>query len=725
MKKHLYYSLLFCFLFGALPTLAQEQQPAEDVDLYSLSLEELMNVPINSASKKDETLFDAPLSSYTITRADIDKSGATSIMEALRLAPGVIVREQTNGVYDIHLRGFDNILRTSEDFTKSNLTTLVMIDNRPVFNHNLGGTFWEAIPVDLNDVERIEIVRGPSAPLFGPNAVTGVINIITKRIEKDGFYTNASVSAGTPMTTIVNGSVGARLREKFNFIVSANYQNRERFDDDYYKPVDDSYSSAEDVFGSTAANLRFKDTKLALEKWGVNGFLNFAPSDKLNFDLSLGLQDATTQKNFLGSVNGSPYTTGETDSKYINLSAQAYGFHIRGQYQNGHDDLNVNAPPNEYDFAISDVSAEYEIKLGEKASIVPGFSFQHVNYDDTDYYDPNDLEKREAFLNGTSASISTTSGFLRTDVRPVKNLRIVAAVRADKFSSPDDVYLAYEFASTYKINDKNLIRAAVTRSNSGSFIGVNNLNLVVVIPGLNVVRSGNEEVKLLTVNMVEVGFRTQLTKGLQLDFDIFRQHAKDFNAILVTNVAQPIPGVYVPNQQQFRNVPTTATQIGATFSINYVPNEKIQIKPFFTIQKTETEDLLNTETTPETSNPNSDYYDPAKFDVTFYDSKHTHTPSVYGGYLINFKASEKFNINLNGYFFSSHRQYAASDDLNTSKAGDIKSTMLVNLKVNYAITKQINIFANGRNILNSETRQYFGTDKIGGVYLLGAAVNIN
>src|SRR6186713_3388411 len=103
----------------ATPALSQEQVNTQE-DLYDLSLEELMNVPIVSASKKDETLFDAPLSSYTITRSDIDKAGSTSIMEALRLAPGVIVREQANGVYDIHIRGFDNILRTNETNTKTN-----------------------------------------------------------------------------------------------------------------------------------------------------------------------------------------------------------------------------------------------------------------------------------------------------------------------------------------------------------------------------------------------------------------------------------------------------------------------------------------------------------------------------------------------------------------------------------------------------------------------------
>src|SRR5688572_8703442 len=111
MKKLNYLTLLVAMTIVA-PAFSQEQKPEED--LYTLSLEELMNVPINSASKKDETLFDAPLSSYTITRSDIDKAGSTSIMEALKLAPGVIVREQANGMYDIHIRGMENLARTNE-----------------------------------------------------------------------------------------------------------------------------------------------------------------------------------------------------------------------------------------------------------------------------------------------------------------------------------------------------------------------------------------------------------------------------------------------------------------------------------------------------------------------------------------------------------------------------------------------------------------------------------
>src|SRR3954469_32195 len=101
--------LSMLMLFGVSTLSFGQEEKKEDVDLFALSLEELLDIPINSASRKDETVFDAPLSSYTITTAEISKSGATSIMEALRLAPGVIVREEANGVYDIHIRGFDNM----------------------------------------------------------------------------------------------------------------------------------------------------------------------------------------------------------------------------------------------------------------------------------------------------------------------------------------------------------------------------------------------------------------------------------------------------------------------------------------------------------------------------------------------------------------------------------------------------------------------------------------
>lgn len=698
--------LICAALLGLItPAFSQEAEQKKEDDLYELSLEELMNIPIQSASKKEETLFDAPLSSYTITHADIEKAGSTSIMEALRLAPGVIVRQQTNGIYDIHIRGFDNLLRTSEDYTKSNLSTLVMIDNRPVFNHNLGGTFWEALPIDLNDVERIEIVRGPSAPLFGPNAVTGVINIITKRVAGESFA-NASLQYGTPSTMIANGSFGKSVNDKFSFGLSTNYQQRDRFEDTYFNPATGEYLPVDQITSTPAEE--YPNYQRSMKKVGVNTFFNFKASEHVSFDLSLGLQNSDVQKNFLSGANNTPLTTSQTQSQYANLSGKVYGLTLRSSYLNGHDNLNVGSPPNQYDYQVADVFAEYEIKAGKNVTIVPGVNYQYAGYGDADY-----VNEGSVFLNGKKVTINTSSAFLRTDITPIKNLRIIAAARADKFSVPDKTYLAYEFATTYKLNSTNLIRAAVTRSNSGSFIGNNFLDLNIVVPnaigpGINATysRMANKNLSLSTVDMIEFGFRSQLAKTLQLDVDVFSQKIENLSVLIFKgfngNFADP------RIIEQFENIPTTATQLGTTIAINFVPNEKFQFKPFVTIQQTKAYDVLAS-------------YDNSTAST---DDTHENTPSYYGGYYLNFKPGKKLNFNLNGYYFASHVQYGRDGD-RVPVNFEVKGKFLVDLKASYNFTSQLSGFVNARNMLNNNSREYFGTDKIGGLYLAGLSFRMN
>ncbi len=678
-------------------TSAYAQQPAENADekdFYSLSLEDLMNIPINSASKKDETLFDAPLSSYTITKGEIEKSGAISIMEALKLAPGVIVREQANGMYDIHIRGMENLNRTNGTFLKANSYTLVMIDNRPVFNHGLGGTYWESLPVDINDVERIEIVRGPSSPLFGPNAVTGVINIITKRMGDSDTMVYASAQAGTLGTSIANASLGKKFGDKFSIIVSGNFQKRSRVDSKYYDGGSGTYK---DPSPSQLA-IYYPDPSTSLNKWGVNGYLNYQANKNVSFDLTATHQEAEFQKIWV--IN--PLLQGETQNTTVNLGAKIYGLSVRSAYVKGHNiDTRFTVPYAEYDFNTADVVAEYVIKLGDKYSITPGASYQTVTFDDRDYVNPN--EGIVGLFNAEN-SINTTAAFLRTDLNFTDKLRVLGGLRVDKFSVPDESYLAYELAATYKFNSKNLLRAAVTRSNSGSFIGFNYLN----IGGGQV---GNQNLKLFTLDMIELGYRAQLSSALQLDIDVFQQTGKNLTAIVQT--AGP---------QQFMNTPTTAKQIGTTISLNFVPTEKIQFKPFITLQKTETEDLPSIYLDP--SLPSPPY--PT---VTYSNSTHEYTPGSYGGFYFNYKASSKFNVNLSAYYFGKQTQYDGSYDFNDSSTpqyanGQIKSKFILNAKASYEVVKNLNVFVNARNLFGSDSREFYAADRTAGLYTGGLTYNM-
>ncbi|MGE4218907.1 MAG: TonB-dependent receptor plug domain-containing protein [Alphaproteobacteria bacterium] len=141
-------------------------------ELGQMSIEELANLQVTSVSKRAEPVSDAAASIYVITAEDIRRSGATSLPEALRLAPNLQVARQDAQAYAISARGLNS-------FESSN-KLLVMIDGRSVYSPLFSGVFWEQQNVMLEDVERIEVISGPGGTLWGANAVNGVINVITK-----------------------------------------------------------------------------------------------------------------------------------------------------------------------------------------------------------------------------------------------------------------------------------------------------------------------------------------------------------------------------------------------------------------------------------------------------------------------------------------------------------------------------------------------------------------
>jgi iron complex outermembrane receptor protein len=140
-----------------------------------MTLEELGNIEITTVSKEPQEVWNTPAAINVITQEDIQRSGATSIPEALRLAPGVEVARITSDEYAIGIRGFNSRLSRS---------VLVLIDGRTVYSTFTAGTYWETQDVLIKDIDRIEVIRGPGGTIWGPNAVNGVINIITKNAKE-------------------------------------------------------------------------------------------------------------------------------------------------------------------------------------------------------------------------------------------------------------------------------------------------------------------------------------------------------------------------------------------------------------------------------------------------------------------------------------------------------------------------------------------------------------
>ena len=156
-------------------------------ELRNLSIEDLANVEVTSVSKTSERLSDAAAAVYVISHDDIIRSGATTIPEILRLAPNLEVAQINASTYAISARGF-NVANNASMSDK----LLVIVDGRTVYTPLFAGEYWDMIHVLPEDIDRIEVISGPSGTLYGANAVNGVINIITRHsAETQGTFLEA------------------------------------------------------------------------------------------------------------------------------------------------------------------------------------------------------------------------------------------------------------------------------------------------------------------------------------------------------------------------------------------------------------------------------------------------------------------------------------------------------------------------------------------------------
>jgi len=145
-------------------------------DLRAMSIDELINADVSSVTKVREALSEAPAAIYVISHADIVRSGANSVPEMLRLAPNLQVYQTSASHYVITARGFSG----NPDAQSFANKLLVLIDGRSVYTPLFSGVYWDMQDVLPDDVDRIEVISGPGATLWGANAINGVINIITR-----------------------------------------------------------------------------------------------------------------------------------------------------------------------------------------------------------------------------------------------------------------------------------------------------------------------------------------------------------------------------------------------------------------------------------------------------------------------------------------------------------------------------------------------------------------
>src|SRR5574340_354129 len=200
-----------------LPILASAGPGGDSDDFTQLSLQQLMQVKVTSVSRKQQKLAHAAAAIYVLTQEEINRSTATTIPELLRTIPGLQVARLDTGKWVVTARGF-----ASEYANK----LLVLIDGRTIYDPYFAGVRWDAQDTMLDDIDRIEVIRGPGAPMWGSDAVNGVINIITKQA-RDTQGGLAAATTGSTDNALGNVRYGVKLGRNTYLRASSRYANRD------------------------------------------------------------------------------------------------------------------------------------------------------------------------------------------------------------------------------------------------------------------------------------------------------------------------------------------------------------------------------------------------------------------------------------------------------------------------------------------------------------------
>jgi iron complex outermembrane recepter protein len=354
------------------------ENSGDSTDFTEFSLEELKDVVIVSASKKPEMVSDTAAAVYVVTQEDIRRSGVTSIPEALRLAPGVHVARITATDWAINIRGLNS------QFAQN---LLVLIDGRSVYTHVFSGVFWDIQDTVLEDIERIEVIRGPGAAIWGANAVNGVINIITKRAAQT--QGGQAIVLGGSQEQLASVRYGGTLDNQAHYRAYAKFFNRGDLSD-VTTNLDSQTSDPNDAQSSD--NWRSGRGGFRLDMTPGHGL---AESSSNTFTLQgeayRNRYDKEFERRSIIFPGAVAQQTNETST------SEAMGWHLQGSWQHTiasdsattlqiyHDYTDKDYDPGSGRVNTTDLDFQHHLTLDGRHEFVWGLEYKNINdkFDDS------------------------------------------------------------------------------------------------------------------------------------------------------------------------------------------------------------------------------------------------------------------------------------------------------------------------------------------------------
>jgi iron complex outermembrane receptor protein len=368
--------------------------------LKKLSLEDLL---VTTPARKPESVFDSPAAVSVITGDEIRRSGVRTLADALELAPGMSVSHINGNQWAISTRGFT-------DRFSNNL--LVLIDGRAVYQPAFGGVYWDIQPILLEDIDHIEVVRGPGGTLWGANAVNGVVNVITKNAkDTTGGYVTGGYGDGL---SFAGGRFGEAIGQNGYLRGYVQYEN--------FDPLRLGSGYAHDGWDTYSAGFH-SDWDVENNHLTFQGdyFYGHRSQDLLYPSFAPPYTNLVTEDNFI--VNG-----GNLLGRFTHTFDDGTDMQLQVYW----DDSSRRPPSFDYSLDVLDVDYQHRVLAPWRQEIVYGFGYRYLadhskNLTDVFQFDPQErhmqlfstfvqdeitlIENRLRFIMGTKIEHNDFTGF--------------------------------------------------------------------------------------------------------------------------------------------------------------------------------------------------------------------------------------------------------------------------------------------------------------------------
>ena len=515
-------------------------------DFSRLSLEELMNIEVTSVSKRPERASDAAAAIHVITEDDIRRSGATSIPDLLRTVPGLQVAQIDGNKWAITARGFNSRFANK---------LLVLIDGRSIYTPLFSGVLWDQQEPILQDIERIEVIRGPGATLWGANAVNGVINIITRH-SRDTLGTFMTASLGNN-ERILAGRYGAKLGEN-----------------SFYR----SYAK-----GTKRDGGENEDGSEGFDGWHAYhaGFRSDIARNNNAFTVQGDMFANNTRSDFNKDLLSAPFT------EVVREDAESHGGNLLGHWNHTKPDGSEISLKGYIDYSrftsvslsenrlTADIEAQHVFSPFDSHTMVWGAGYRitgdKISNTTNNTFDP-EKETDQVF-----------SAFIQDKIELVPDTLDVTV--GSKFEIND--YTGFEWQpsvrTSWRPTATDTLWAAVSRAVRTPTRAENDLRIsAAVIPPLSagnpaavplqLLILGSDDVKSEEVMAYELGYRTQPKPSLSLDAAAF------YNVYHSLSTIRPGSAVFIGGAQPHLELPLTVddSSSGETYGIELAADWRVQ-----------------------------------------------------------------------------------------------------------------------------------------------------